>query len=51
MIKSAFFDPEKLLSNYETSATKIQNKFSHIDFIEFLNFNEEKPGDYRNEVY
>ena len=53
VIKSALtLNPEKIvISNYETSATKkIQNKFSHIDFIEFLNFNERKnPGDYRNE--
>ncbi len=45
-------NPEKIvISNYKTQDTVLlQNKYSHIKNIEFLNFEERKnPGDYRNE--
>ena len=49
VIKRFNFGSEKLLFLTMKLQQKIQNKFSHIDFIEFLNFNEKNPGDYRNE--
>tara|TARA_B110000971_G_C20034248_1_gene513267 strand:+ start:2376 stop:4463 length:2088 start_codon:yes stop_codon:yes gene_type:complete len=45
-------NPEKIvISNFKTQETVLlQNKYSHIKNIQFLNFNERKnPGDNRNE--
>ncbi len=45
-------NPEKIVvSNFKTQDTVLlQNKYSHIKNIQFLNFEERKnPGDYRNE--
>ncbi len=45
-------NPEKIVvSNFKTPETVLlQNKYSHVENIQFLNFEERKnPGDYRNE--
>ena len=50
--KALLLNPEKIvISNYKTQDTVLlQNKYSHIKNIQFLNFEERKnPGDYRNE--
>ena len=49
---SLLLSPEKIVvSNFKTSETVLlQNKYSHIESIQFLNFEERmNPGDYRNE--
>ena len=49
---SLLLSPEKIVvSNFKTSETVLlQNKYSHIKNIQFLNFEERmNPGDYRNE--